>query len=54
MPASLHAVVELLDGYSSVGCKLITVLCCCACRYKTTLCTLGEKCNREICFFAHR
>uniref|UniRef100_A0A383VHG2 C3H1-type domain-containing protein n=1 Tax=Tetradesmus obliquus TaxID=3088 RepID=A0A383VHG2_TETOB len=22
-------------------------------RYKTTLCNLGEKCNREICFFAH-
>lgn len=23
-------------------------------RYKTTLCNLGDKCNREICFFAHR
>lgn len=30
----------------------LTVQFCC--RYKTTLCTLGDKCNREICFFAHR
>lgn len=23
-------------------------------RYKTTLCNLGGKCDRDICFFAHR
>lgn len=46
--AATHQCPCLLDLWC-VPCAKLHV-----CRYKTTLCTLGDKCNREICFFAHR
>lgn len=45
----------LLPG-ETFFCDLVDSVCrllYCRCRYKTTLCNLGDKCSREICFFAH-